>query len=143
MRYPDNPLASNGQFARGLLALGAYVFGWVIAFAASALTALLMNVAVPDPRRGTEQELLPSWLLTGAGWTVVAALGAYLLTVMGRRHAVALGLVAALGGLSALFVPLLVYGFPLPVYVELWFEALMLGVCLPTAVFALSRLCRI
>jgi len=140
MIYPANALASKGQLARGLPALGAYVFGWAIAFAASALTALLINVAAPVPQRGTEHGPLPSWLLTGAGWTVVVALGAYLLTVMGRRHTIVLGFVAAFGGLSALFVPLLVYGFPLDVYMEFWFEALMLGVCLPTAVFAFSKL---
>lgn len=135
MRPDAHPLTATRRAARAMRVLGAYLFGWLIAYAGSALIVLLTVVAWPAEALGREQ----TWVLVVIGWIAVVALGAWLLYLAARSQVSALGLAAAIGGLSALFVPLLHYDFPLHVFSELWFEALMVGVCLPLIAVALSR----
>lgn len=129
----------SGPSARVLGLLGAYAFGWAIAFGASALGELLTSAAMLGSVDGHEAGPLPRWLPRGAAWLAMATLGAYLIAIVGGRRAFILGVAAAAGGLCALFVPLLLYAFPARVFTALGFEALVLGAWLPAMAFALSR----
>jgi hypothetical protein len=125
---------SSADYAAGALrALSACVLGWLIAFAASVLTNFLIRITSP-----AETQSL-GWVLTGTGWIATVSVGACVLAIAGKRHAAIVAIAAALGGVSALFAPLVVYGLPLGLAATFWFEAFMLGFFLPVAIIALAK----
>lgn len=121
-----------GRFALALQLTCAYTAGCLLPYGASLLLDILpANESSPHALRSL------AWL---AAWVLSVGLAAYLIARLARRWVRVSAIAAALGGLSALVAPFLVYGFPWWLLVRLWPEAALLCLALPLAITLFARL---
>lgn len=80
-----------------------------------------------------------AYLMAWALWLVAAA---GLLVVIGRSHVVAAALAAAIGGLSAMLLVVVLHALPAAWVLALWPEALAVGVLLPVLAIVSARIWR-
>lgn len=127
---PISAPAKLGRF------VAAFALGWFVPYVAAELVSLLRTLG-----RALGAADAP-WLGAAClvvGWLVIVAVAAGLVASLGRPRPITAGWSAAVGGLSALVVPLVFHQLPAELALSVWFEALMLMVALPSAVHLLSR----
>jgi hypothetical protein len=119
------------RFAPALELACVYGVGWLLPFGANLILGLLpadaSRLYAPHPL---------AWL---AVWVMSVGVAAYLVARFARWRVGASAFAAALGGLSALVAPFLVYGLPWRLILGLWPELALLGLALPFSIALIAR----